>query len=121
MKSKFDGEVYNITISEHSSKLTKNGATLITLKDTEDKKYSFFAKKMDGNETAAFKGWSAIRNPVGAQIEIGVKEEQGEFEGKPFTRRKVMFLKEVAGSPKLNDNGTYAPGEVIPLDEDVPF
>ena len=112
----FDGAIATITIAEHSSKLTKNGATLIKLIDKDGRKYSFFSTKMDGNPTKAYQNFQNLGDPVGKTVEIGYSEDQAEFEGKPFTRRSIRFLKEIAQN-EMNANGTYKPGTVTDIDQ----
>ncbi len=130
---KFDGEVMNITIAEHSSKLTKNGATLVKITDTTGKKYSFFSTKKDGSQTAAYIAFQQLGNPVGKTVEVGFKSEPytWTFEGKTGEgiRNKILFMEEVnkdgnyevgTTTEGKNPNGTFKPGEGS-LDEELPF
>lgn len=133
MKStKFDGKKEVVTVAEYSSKLTKTGGKYISFTDSKGTKYNFFstvgvwneAGEMTGQkESAAYREWQTLGDPVGKVIEIGFVEKQEEYEGKPFTDRRVKFLSEMDNTVVVDENYTEK-GKIptIQVDNsDIPF
>jgi len=54
--------------------------------------YSFFETKQDSSPTRAFADFQKLGVKVGESYSFGIKESQGEFEGKPITYRNIMVI-----------------------------
>jgi len=86
-----------IKIEGIEEKATEYGK-VIKLK-SDSKTYSFFTTKKDGGETKAYQQWQKFGFSVGDSVEAEVEEEKGEYQGKPFTRRKIMYFGETEDTP----------------------
>lgn len=100
----FEGTQANIVVNAVEQKTIKNGSVMTKITDSEGKKYSFFNKKKDGTESAAYQGFQGVS--IGDTVAIGVVEEEKEFigdEGKPikYTQRTIRFAE------KVNPDGNY--------------
>ena len=86
-----------ITIASLETKLTSNGKTMLRLGDTENKHYQIWQKKSDGTDSVAYQRLQELGEPVGKTIEIGYKEDQGDFKGKPITYKTIINIKPANG------------------------
>lgn len=79
-----------ITISSSERKSTKVGEK-ISIKDERGLKYNFFVTKQDGSASKAYETFSNFK--IGDRADVSYKEEQLEYEGKPYTSRTVLFFR----------------------------
>jgi len=87
-------EEVNITITGHSTKTFDFGVKHIVEEDR--KKYEFFEKKKNGDQTKAYEGWLIQGLGVGSSARAMVEEEDAPFKGKdgnmiPWKRRKILW------------------------------
>lgn len=92
-----------ITITSLENKLTSNGKVMIKVKDQNNLSYQIWQKKQDGNDSVAYSNLMMLGEPVGRTIEIGYKEDQGDFEGKAITYRTIMNIKPTTSQPSKAD------------------
>lgn len=59
-----------------------------------EKKFSFYSTKKDGDETSAYQQFKSMGLQVGSTVNITYKEEQKEYQGKPYTARTVIWFRE---------------------------
>jgi len=57
-------------------------------------RFKFYDKKKDGSETSAMGQFRALGLKVGDVVNITYEEEQKEYEGKPYTDRRVIWFRE---------------------------
>lgn len=88
-----DIQTVDITIAELSSKLTSKGSTRISLTDEKGLKYSYFTTKMDGTPTKAHEQGQGLH--IGDKVCVGFKNYEGDFQGKKFTGRTILFFEPV--------------------------
>ena len=72
--------------------------TLFKIK-SDRKNYQFFTTKKDGGETKAFGQFKKYKFGVGENVNVEVKEEEKEYEGKPYTQRTILYFGIVENVP----------------------
>ncbi len=82
-----------ITISEISTKVFDSG-TQYKVKATSGTSFKFYDKKKDGTNTVAFQQYQDMGIRPGSTVEVWFKEEEKEYEGKPYTDRLIASFKE---------------------------
>jgi len=83
-----------IIITGLEQKVAANGNTWFRVKDNENKSYQLWKSKQDGTDSAAYQGLSALpNNGLNQSVEISYSEEQGEYQGKPVTYRRIALVK----------------------------
>lgn len=82
-----------ITITAIETKLTTTGKTLLKIKDQNNKSYQLWKTKFDNSESVAYQRLQELGDPVGQTVEVSIKEEQSEYEGKPITYRTIVNIK----------------------------
>ena len=92
-----------ITIVSTETKLTNTGKTMIKIKDQNNLTYQIWQLKQDGSESVAYQGLQNLGEPVGKTIEIGYKEDQGDFQGKAITYRTIVNIKPTDRQPSKGD------------------
>ena len=94
-----------ITLSGEEKKVTKNGSTIIKIKDEKGLSYSFFMKKQDGSFSKAYEGYQKFQ--LGDTVEIHYSEEQRTTsDGKPYTARGIAFFGEKVSSAAPTSNAS---------------
>lgn len=61
-------------------------------------KFKFYQTKADGTEGSAFQQWRSMGLKIGSTVNIAYSEEQKEYQGKPYTDRRVIWFRESNGS-----------------------
>lgn len=82
-----------ITVSEITTKVFDSG-TQYKVKSTSGMTFKFYDKKKDGNNTVAFSQYNDMGIRPGSTVEVWYKEEEKEYEGKPYTDRLIASFKE---------------------------
>lgn len=74
--------------------IEKNDAKMITLKDSNNLKYSMFKNKIsDWLETAAYSKFKLLPEMgIGKTIKVAVKEEQKEYNGQSYIQRTIVTV-----------------------------
>jgi hypothetical protein len=86
-----------ITITGIETKLTNTGKTMLKLTDQENKHYQIWKTKADGTDSVAYNRLQELGEAVGKTIEIGYKEDSGEFQGKVITYKTIINIKPANG------------------------
>lgn len=94
----------------------------IVLKSSDNKSYSFFQTKQDGNQTTAAEGYNKLRPIAGDTVIAEVNEKQGTSKtGAPIVFRNIAWFytdgsqMETAQAPKVqNPYPAQQPHEEIP-------
>jgi hypothetical protein len=61
-------------------------------------KFKFYQTKTDGTEGSAYQQWRSMGLKIGSTVNIAYSEEQKEYQGKPYTDRRVIWFRESNGS-----------------------
>lgn len=61
--------------------------------------FKFYDKKKDGSETSAMGQFRSMGLKVGDVVNIAYEEQQKEYQGKPYTDRRVIWFRETNTSP----------------------
>ena len=88
-----------ITLKIDSISQSKVQFGMKTTLECGGKKYSFFDTKKDGNATKAFEQFRKYKFGVGENVNVEVKEEEKEYEGKPYTQRTILYFGGVENVP----------------------
>ena len=69
------------------------------------KSYSFFQNKQDGNPTRAFTDYQKLNPQIGQSYSFGIKETQGDYQGKPITYRNIAVIGPPQDHPQPTTQG----------------
>jgi len=112
----------NITITGLQIKKgeTKDGRPwkLVSVYDQDNLKYSFFTKKTGDMPTKAYLALTGQKMTLGTKVGIAYKEEQREYQGKPYTARNIAFFEEPVA--EVEEGVQPDPIEEMPI-QDIPF
>ncbi|MDQ3816128.1 MAG: hypothetical protein M3362_00370 [Acidobacteriota bacterium] len=57
-------------------------------------KFKFYQTKADGTEGSAYQQWRSMGLKIGSTVNVAYSEEQKEYQGKPYTDRRVIWFRE---------------------------
>lgn len=66
---------------------------------TDGLKFKFYDKKKDGNSTVAFTQFQDMGLKIGSTCEVWFKEQDKEYQGKPYTDRIIASFREAKSAP----------------------
>ena len=92
-----DNQTKVITISKIETKMFDTGTQYRISAD--GKVFKFYDKKKDGNDTVAFKQFKDMGIKPGSVVEVWYKEENKEYQGKPYTDRLIASFREAKNAP----------------------
>lgn len=92
-----------ITITSVETKLTTTGKTMLKLTDHENKHYQIWKTKADGTDSVAYQRLQDLGEPVGKVVEIGYKEDAGDYQGKAITYKTIINIKLTNGNPNRSE------------------
>ena len=62
--------------------------------------YAFFKTKQDGSKSSAYEQWESMGLDQGSAVNVSFVAEEKEYQGKPFTDRRVIWFRETNGTPE---------------------
>jgi hypothetical protein len=90
-----------ITISSVEQKTASNGNPFFKLKDENGLTYTMWTTKKDGTEQKCFSYFKTLGlEATGKTVSIGIKEDQGDYNGKPVTYRTIIGMRETSDVDK---------------------
>lgn len=97
MNGKIMNDIINkvITITGIETKSTARGKVFLKVKDQDNKSYQLWQTKADGTHSVAFTRLEELGGAmaVGKNIEIGYKEEAGDYQGKAITYKTIVNIR----------------------------
>ncbi len=95
-----------ITITKVETKMFDSGASQYKLTG-DGQTFKFYDKRKDGEDSVAYKQFKDLELKVGSTVSVWYKEEQKEYEGKPYTDRMIASFRETNEKPVQKQ--TYTP------------
>lgn len=73
---------------------------------TDGLKFKFYDKKKDGNSTVAFTQFQDMGLKIGSTCEVWFKEQDKEYQGKPYVDRIIASFREAKSAPVQTPTST---------------
>ncbi len=91
----------NITIAEVAQNTTSTGKQNIKIKDDKGLTYTLWPTKTNGEESKAYTYLKSLGyDAAGTVVSIGLKEEQGEYNGRAVTYRTIIGMRDADSRPQ---------------------